>query len=228
MEETRWVKAAGYVLMPLICYYAVNLMVLLVWESLHDLLRINAGWNGQQTLLTGLGALCSIVPLIYIWKKDSSELFKESEKRQQIDAVIWEIISFTGGIAGSYILGRLMEVSGFSGMFSNQTQEEFLASPLILQIVVLVLLAPVAEELLYRGILYKRILRFCPKWAAVLITSGLFAIGHGNVIQAVYAFPMALILHALYEKGGGLSMPVLFHMGANFCTVIWCFAGLAG
>ena len=85
---------------------------------------------------------------------------------------------------------------------------------------------PVAEELIFRGLLYARIRRTLPVWASVLTASVIFALYHGNMIQILFAFPMAIILTLLYEKGKWISYPILFHMGVNLTTVV--LGALAG
>lgn len=110
--------------------------------------------------------------------------------------------------------------------FSNQTQEQLLASQLAVQIIGLGILVPVAEELIFRGLLYARIRRMLPVWASVLTASVIFALYHGNMIQILFAFPMAIILTLLYEKGKWISYPILFHMGVNLTTVV--LGALAG
>ena len=110
--------------------------------------------------------------------------------------------------------------------FSNQTQEQLLASQLAVQIIGLGILVPVAEELIFRGLLYARIRRTLPVWASVLTASVIFALYHGNMIQILFAFPMAIILTLLYEKGKWISYPILFHMGVNLTTVV--LGALAG
>ena len=104
--------------------------------------------------------------------------------------------------------------------FSNQTQEQLLASQFAVQIIGLGILVPVAEELIFRGLLYARIRRMLPVWASVLTASVIFALYHGNVIQILFAFPMAIILTLLYEKGKWIGYPILFHMGVNLTTVV--------
>ena len=104
--------------------------------------------------------------------------------------------------------------------FSNQTQEQLLASQFAVQIIGLGILVPIAEELIFRGLVYGRIRRMLPVWASVLIASAIFALYHGNMIQILFAFPMALILTLLYEKGKWVGCPILFHMGVNLTTVV--------
>ena len=114
-------------------------------------------------------------------------------------------------------------------------------SPLLL--LYSVLLAPVAEELICRGVTLKQAKKVLPFWAANIMQALLFGALHMNMMQGTYAFFLGLILGFLCEKSGSLYMPVLFHILFNFFgTVIsnylsfgdtefsflfWFFFGLA-
>lgn len=107
--------------------------------------------------------------------------------------------------------------------FSNQTQEALLAGQFLVQVTGLGVLVPVAEELIFRGLIYNRMKRIFPRWLAVVMSAALFAVYHGNPIQIIFAFPMALALIWTYEHGKLFVFPVLFHMGANLTAVFLNF-----
>ncbi|MCD7841730.1 MAG: CPBP family intramembrane metalloprotease, partial [Lachnospiraceae bacterium] len=82
------------------------------------------------------------------------------------------------------------------------------------------LLVPVTEELVFRGLTYRRMRTRMQTYQAVVISALLFALYHGNPIQMLYAFPMALLLALLYEKSGSLVYPILLHIGANLTAIL--------
>ena len=127
--------------------------------------------------------------------------------------------AFLLGAACSMTAGFLMRVSGIQSVFSNKIQESlYTASPWLL-VFGPGLLAPVAEELVFRGVLYPRLRGFMTFPAAALVSAGLFAAGHGNMIQALYAFPMGLVLAVLAEKYGFYTAAA-FHLGANLLSAL--------
>ncbi len=92
-------------------------------------------------------------------------------------------------------------------------------------------LAPIAEELLFRGILQtalKKILPFKPRrllhrWLAITVTSLLFGFMHLSAtpqyVPALVA--MGFILGYLYERQGSLLTPMLVHMMFNGKSLLW-------
>lgn len=80
-----------------------------------------------------------------------------------------------------------------------------------------VLLAPLAEELLFRGLLY-RVLSPLGAKRCILLTALVFAFMHGSLYQIPYAFLAGLFLGYLREKSGALLYPVLFHVTSNLLS----------
>ena len=71
--------------------------------------------------------------------------------------------------------------------------------------------SPIAEELVFRGIVYNRTKRHFNVIVSVLITAVLFGAYHGNLVQGIYAFFAAIILTVVYEKSGSLFWAILIH-----------------
>ena len=89
---------------------------------------------------------------------------------------------------------------------------------------VTVLVAPLAEELLFRGILYPTIKQLGFPRAAVWGTSVLFALIHNNLAAFVPLMLMAIVLVWLYEKSDNLLAPIAAHVifnAVNFGRAIY-------
>jgi membrane protease YdiL (CAAX protease family) len=78
-------------------------------------------------------------------------------------------------------------------------------------VVALVLVAPLTEELLFRGLILRGLDRRYGATAAVLVSSAFFAFAHGNWIQAPPAFIAGLYLGWLYRATGTLWWPMAAH-----------------
>lgn len=119
-------------------------------------------------------------------------------------------------------LNYWITISGLMEMFPGfeQIANDILYNGSVwLQIVVMCIGAPLSEELLFRGLFFKRLRGIMPYWGAALLTAVLFGLNHGNVVQFIYAFLLSLILTYIYEKCKTLWAPILFHVAANACSV---------
>lgn len=79
-----------------------------------------------------------------------------------------------------------------------------------------VILAPICEELIFRGVTLNSIKRALPFWAANIFQAVLFGAFHMNWVQGIYAFTIGLILGYICEKGGSIYCSILFHILFNF------------
>lgn len=114
-----------------------------------------------------------------------------------------------------YIIGLLFPVFD-----SNQLQETGFGDitqryEYILAFATLVVAAPVAEEILFRGYLYGKLRKNAPVWLSVFITSVLFGAIHGQWNVAMDVFALSIVLCALREVTGSIWAGVLLHMMKN-------------
>ena len=77
------------------------------------------------------------------------------------------------------------------------------------------LIAPVAEELLFRGVVLGYARTFLKPIPAVLLSAVLFGIYHGNMIQFCYAFVLGTVLGALACRFDNLLPGMLLHIAIN-------------
>lgn len=95
-------------------------------------------------------------------------------------------------------------------LIESGTPGEFIGLGLIV-----IVLAPIAEESLFRGVLYPAIKHFGHPRAALWGTSVLFALIHANKVVFVPLLVLALLLVWLYEKTGNLLAPIVAHATFN-------------
>lgn len=85
----------------------------------------------------------------------------------------------------------------------------------ILAFVTLVVVAPFAEEILFRGYLYSKLRNIAPIWLAILFTSLLFGFVHGAWNIAIDTFALSIILCLMREMSGNIWSSILLHMMKN-------------
>lgn len=84
-------------------------------------------------------------------------------------------------------------------------------------------LAPVAEEMIFRGAILRRLLDTMGKrreWAAITATALLFAVVHGNMAQGINAFVLGLLLGWMYARTRSLVPGVAMHLTNNTISFI--------
>lgn len=80
-----------------------------------------------------------------------------------------------------------------------------------------VLLTPVTEELLFRGVVFSLLLP-CGRGRAILLSAILFALTHGSFFQFPYALAAGAFLSVAMLWGGSLLFPLAFHLFYNLLS----------
>lgn len=78
-------------------------------------------------------------------------------------------------------------------------------------IVLAVIIAPLTEETLFRGIILRGLLGRWPPWAAILISAVLFALMHFNPAQGPITFALGLVLGWIFVRTRSLGLCMLGH-----------------
>ncbi len=79
----------------------------------------------------------------------------------------------------------------------------------------MVVIAPVTEELFFRGLILRGMLGRCPPPTAILATAVLFALAHLNPWQALSALSLGTLVGFFYFRTRSLLPPLLGHALAN-------------
>jgi membrane protease YdiL (CAAX protease family) len=79
-----------------------------------------------------------------------------------------------------------------------------------------VVIAPLLEELIFRGVILDGLLRRYGPLTAILVSSVIFGLAHLNPWQFVTAFVLGCFMGWVYLRSGSLAGCVLIHMSANF------------
>ena len=82
---------------------------------------------------------------------------------------------------------------------------------------VICLLAPIAEELVFRGAVLRKLLEWKPerRWLMITLSALLFALAHMNPAQLLHPFLIGLLLGWLYERTGSIVPGIIFHWANN-------------
>ncbi|HEY0065343.1 MAG TPA: CPBP family intramembrane glutamic endopeptidase [Telluria sp.] len=82
-------------------------------------------------------------------------------------------------------------------------------------VIITCLLAPVLEEMLFRGIILRSFLRQYPRWFSIGGSALIFGVAHMNVYQFTAAFILGVFLAWLYQRTKSLLPCILLHAVYN-------------
>lgn len=238
MQRDSVLKTIWRVLYPYMVYLAITVVAetaLIIPECIRlinntdttsysqiyeELMRVVYDKAMLLTFISGLIAIPVLYLFYYLDKKRSRDMHM---------VVIYVplplhlyIYSALFGIFACLSLNNFIDLIGiinFSPIYQELADKVFGGS-MIITFLTSVCMAPILEELLFRGLIYKRLRFVCKPIIAAIISSLAFGITHGNLVQFVYAFLAGMLLSYVYEKYKNIWAPILFHFCANAVSVL--------
>ena len=90
----------------------------------------------------------------------------------------------------------------------------------VLTFIATVLGAPLVEEIVFRGLIYKHLKRAMPLWLAIGLQGFLFAAAHGQLLWMTYTFVLGVVFALLYDYFDSLWPCILAHLCFNGCNYL--------
>ena len=173
-----------------------------------------------QHFAHALGMLVSMAIAIV----SSRALLGERITRGQVEfsIAIWVV----AGVAIAALIPPV--INGMNSIFQAQQSALDLSSApwpvLAVGFLSAVIIAPVAEEIIFRGFLANLFLKSYSGWICAVATSVLFTLSHGFTIfspgRATALFAAGILLFAARLKFKGVGAPILIHFAANFAVFV--------
>lgn len=140
--------------------------------------------------------------------------------REKVPAAMY-IFLIAAGAASCLAASNMISMSGLvEASESYSTAVDIMYSGGIgAELITLGVITPVTEELLFRGLVYRRFKEFTPIIPAMVWASLVFALLHGNLVQGIYAFIAGFLLCYVYERYNSIAAPVIMHMSSNLVAV---------
>ncbi len=181
---------------PVLLYYSVNVIFAL--------------WMGRLSMLVGMAV---VFPFFF---NEKAEVKMPSFRKKDVILIfIW------GAVATLFfnILFALLGITENSQEYAQVAQNQF-SFPLWAGILLYGVISPLAEEVVFRGVVYNRLDRLFGRMIAIIGSALLFGVYHGNIVQALYGFILGVLIAVLYERYGSFVVPVLIHSAANVCVYV--------
>ncbi len=91
---------------------------------------------------------------------------------------------------------------------------------IVVLVLVVVIGAPIAEEILYRGVLQNGATALLGVMPGLVTTAGIFALVHFSPVEIPGLFAFALVLGLLRKNSGRLGLPIAAHMAFNVAGLL--------
>ena len=177
--------------------------------------------------LTTAAAVLTMIPAAWIYDRDRKKRSRAGIVPPAEPAILNPaeiLLLLTGGAALSLfgnMIVSIVEQLFFPGGFRDVTGEIMAGRNALLLILMAGIIAPAAEEMIFRWLIYLRIrdagLSYVP---AALLSGIMFGVYHGNAGQAVYASILGFFFAWVLEMSGCIFSCILLHAGANIWSIV--------
>ena len=203
------------------CYVAGTILL----NVMHALMipwvgRVRPEWlqnEDSRLLLSSAVVYVLALPLIYLLarKMPSAVPEKKSIKWWQflILFLIGYALLFVSNIMGNIVTFIIGAMKG--SQVNNSLLEYVTGGSIWMMVALMVIVAPIMEELIFRKVLVDRTIRY-GQGVAVALSGLMFGLFHGNLNQFAYAVILGVFFAFIYIKTGDIRITMGLHALMNF------------
>ena len=130
------------------------------------------------------------------------------------------------GLAGQFAISGVLSIveslaPNLMEKYEQLMEMAGITETTLLSVLSTVILAPISEELVCRGLVFKLAGKVSPNfWVANIIQALAFGILHGNWVQGIYAFALGIVLGLVYRRFQNIWLCMLLHAALNFSSIL--------
>ena len=216
-------SAVGTSALAMFAYYVISLLIssaILTAISVVYAIGLQelegSSYNFWLNVASALSTFGAFIICYGIWHKKIR--FHSTKEIDKLSIVPMVILAAAIAIGMNGVL-TLTELYRFSPTFQRVSEMQF-DTPVWLGIISYGILAPLGEEIVFRGVVYGQLRKVLKVPYAVVLSGLAFGLFHGNLVQAVYATVIGCLLALVYEWYGTIAAPMLFHSVANLFVYV--------
>lgn len=180
----------------------------------------------QALSMTLLAGLATVPILIFIYIRDNNKDRRNGTfVKYKLNNILKYLLIIPFGVfnmlwANYFVALLQLVMPKFMLESYTDTQQIIEGGGFLIQFLTAGIVAPIVEELIFRGLVYRRTKKMTGTIAAAILSAALFGVFHGNWVQAPYAFIIGIVAVFVYEKFKSIVAPIMLHMSANILSVL--------
>lgn len=176
-----------------------------------------------NTIITTL-ILTQLIVFIYVYFMHKGDNFKGYMRINKISKKD-SLFALLGGIgvlplSTLIILGLNAIIPNVVENYTEMMEAMTLDANIVLTLISIALLAPIVEEILLRGLLFRQYEKVGAKAITIVILSGvLFGLFHLNIVQGIFTTVGGIFFALAFLWSKSLWVPILMHLANNFLSL---------
>ncbi|MDE6219300.1 MAG: CPBP family intramembrane metalloprotease [Lachnospiraceae bacterium] len=191
--------------------------------ALWDIMTDSTYMTTLTVVATFVSAIFSVPAYWIIWGRKRTEQDRQYFREKVLKLKPFAMIVIAS--CGLYYLAIL--ISAVIAVVSPETMESYnemmdmaLGGSQMLAMLAAVILAPVNEECIMRGLILKNLQRFFSTPVVIIIQAVLFGIFHANWVQGIYVLPVGAALGYVAIKSRSVIPSIFMHLFYNMLSFV--------
>ena len=218
--KSPFVQIVWYVVVFALIQYVVSIAGIILWQlsqgmSIELIIQnMLSGNMGDPMMYILISVVSSILTILVFALCKWCPISRDYLKSRPWVVLLWVVLLSIGTILPSEWLQETLDMSMpevYTQMFQKIMSNRW-------GYLVVGILAPIAEEMVFRGAILRVLLRMFHSqwhWLAILLSTLLFGAIHGNLPQFIHASLLGLLLGWLYYRSGSIIPGIVLHWVNN-------------
>jgi membrane protease YdiL (CAAX protease family) len=219
-------KSLGYIAVWFVVTQLASLLVQVLLMSRYkgsspEAIMALYNQNATQVLLIANSLTLIVFMIIYKIRKKSLATRCEITSKPFGAYTRGILLGILGQFAIQYLLSMLITANLIPAQWLGaleENNESLVTAPVTINIITTVLIGPIFEEILCRGLMLGALKKAMPAWLAVGVSSLVFGLLHGNPIGIIYATLFGILLGFVAIKLNSIMPSILCHIAFNFTS----------
>jgi membrane protease YdiL (CAAX protease family) len=195
----------------------------------HPDINLNNGMFGNNGNIIFGGLILAAAPQIFLmWL-----YLRRDHRARKLGLRDWGRLSISRTLyitVGAIFLAAIFNVFYANIVLSGQPMQDEMTkliastprTPLNISLIILAItvIAPIIEELLFRGLLQNALMRHLPAWGAIIITAFAFSVIHFQLLAMPALMALGAAFGYIYYKTGSLKTTIILHMANNAFALV--------
>lgn len=202
----------GQIVMGMLMGLLVSIQMMMIFGEVDQTIFMQAitRLSGEISLLGGLLTLLSVS--VFFWIQGKSPLeqaqVRSTGKQHYLPAIVLAMLLYLA-ICLIFLLLPASWLDSYAQAVQGVNQTGFA------MFIAIVLVAPVVEEVIFRGLVLSRLNQVMPTWLALVLSALTFGVLHGHPVWMAYASVMGLVFGLVSIRTGSILPALVMHMVFN-------------
>lgn len=176
-------------------------------------------YDAAMAMTTPVIVIAGILAILILWLsfKLRKKKFVEEAGLRPFDVKFWPAI-LLGAVGLCLFVNfgmQLLPIPEDVLAEYAEASESLMEGPFFMLLLSNVIMAPLIEEILFRGLVFTRLQRVMPLWAALVLSSFFFGLMHGQILWVCYTTLVGMMLGFVAWKTDSTLAPMFMHFAFN-------------